>query len=165
MMKVVTGPPRKQGEKINVVDVRKKAQPNIKEAQSPTPVETSKEAAVSRNAATGTSAGEIDKVSGAAEPDMAAIKEGETAMSTAPGTGDNQESSEPPAEDTDKEETEQDKGQKEKSGLGDLADLFATNASDFTEKSKLAEQVQEVDVNEILQEGLGLLGKVKKPDK
>ena len=78
------------------------------------------------------------------------------------GTEANQASSEPPEETTDSGESDQETPQTGKSGLGDLADLFATSASEFTEKSKLAEQVNDVDVNEILQEGLGLLGKVKK---
>ena len=78
------------------------------------------------------------------------------------GTEANQTSSEPPEETTDSGESDQETPQTGKSGLGDLADLFATSASEFTEKSKLAEQVNDVDVNEILQEGLGLLGKVKK---
>mgnify|MGYP001765629723 CR=1 FL=1 len=185
MMKVVTGPPQQKGERIGVVDIRKKAQmKDTAPAQTPEQMGPSKEAAVSRTPVTGapqnqaastapksvekpplepavtnTNEGEIDKSSGNIEPEVTAEKEGE------PVTGDSQESSEPPEEDKDSNETENDKGQKEKSGLGDLADLFATSASDFTEKSKLSEQVNEVDVNDILHEGLDLLGKVKKPEK
>jgi len=92
------------------------------------------------------------------------IKNSENSTDIEPDIKDNQASSEPPAETADSGETDQEMSQKQKSGLGDLADLFATSASDFSEKSKLAEQVNDVDVDDILQEGLGLLSKVKKSD-
>ena len=82
-------------------------------------------------------------------------------METKPGTDVNQASADSPAATTDSGETDKEMPQKQKSGLGDLADLFATSASEFTEKDRLAEQVNDVDVNELLREGLGLLGKVK----
>jgi hypothetical protein len=86
----------------------------------------------------------------------------EASMDKGADTEVNKASSEPSAATTDSGETDKETPQTEKSGLGDLADLFATSATDFTEKSKLAEQVKEVDVNDILSEGLGLLGKAKK---
>ncbi|MFA5054632.1 MAG: hypothetical protein WC562_00445 [Dehalococcoidia bacterium] len=174
MMKVVTGPPRKKGEKIEVVEIRKQVEPkNIAPVGAQTPSRDLKDDSTSGTALTGTGtpreqaaaneAKDADKtpqepMAGAIVPDETTMKEDES------GAEDNQTSSEPAEGASDSEETEEDTQQKDKSGLGDLADLFATNASDFTEKSKLAEQVQEVDVNDILQEGLGLLGKVKKPD-
>ena len=88
-------------------------------------------------------------------------KESESSMETKPGTDVNQASADSPAATTDSGETDKEMPQKQKSGLGDLADLFATSASEFTEKDRLAEQVNDVDVNELLREGLGLLGKVK----
>jgi hypothetical protein len=111
-----------------------------------------------------TSGGERNELSGNVEPAKTIIKGSETSMDTEPGPENNQASSEPPAETTDSGETGKDTSQKQNSGLGDLADLFATSASEFTEKNRLAEQVNDVDVNEILQEGLGLLGKVKKSE-
>lgn len=172
MMKVVTGPPRKKGEKIEVVEIRKQVEPkNIAPVGAQTPSRDLKDDSTSGTSLAGTpreqaAANEskgADKTpqepsAGTIEPDETTMKEDET------GTEDSQINSEPTEEASDSDETEEDTQQKDKSGLGDLADLFATNASDFTEKSKLAEQVQEVDINDILQEGLGLLGKVKKPD-
>lgn len=172
MMKVVTGPPRKKGEKIEVVEIRKQVEPkNVAPAETSKPQAVLQDASASGIALTGapreqSAANEpkdADKThqepsAVTVEPDKTTMEEDET------GTEDNQASSEPNEEASDSDETKEDTQQKDKSGLGDLADLFATNASDFTEKSKLAEQVQEVDINEILQEGLGLLGKVKKPD-
>ena len=111
-----------------------------------------------------TSGGERNNLPSTVEPAKTIIKRSEAGMNTGSGTEGNQASSEPPAATEDSGETDQGKTQKDKSGLGDLADLFATSASEFTEKSRLAEQVNEVDVNELLQEGLGLLGKVKKSD-
>ena len=102
--------------------------------------------------------------SGTFEPSMAATGKGET-MDTGSSAESNKTGSEQPAEATDSSKVEQDTEKTEKSGLGDLADLFAQSASDFTEKGKLAEQVKEVEIDSILQEGLGLLGKVKKPEK
>ena len=180
-MKVVTGPPQEKGEKIGVVDIRKQPQTRyVVPARAPSQAGSSRDSTATGEAATvapreqststgpksaekpplepvttNTNEGEIDKSPENVEPEVTAVKEGE------PGTGDNQESPEP----TEEEEKEEDKSQKEKSGLGDLADLFATSASDFTEKSKLSEQVTEVDVGDILKEGLDLLGKVKKPEK
>jgi hypothetical protein len=106
-------------------------------------------------------AGEKNDPARIAEPAQIG-KKTEASMDTGPGTEVNQASSEPPAATTDSGETDQEMSQKQKSGLGDLADLFATSASEFTEKNRLAEQVNDVDVNELLREGLGLLGKVKK---
>jgi hypothetical protein len=171
MMKVVTGPPRKKGEKIEVVEIRKQVEPkNIAPVGAPTPSRDLKDDSTSGTTLTGAPRKQAtenepkdaektpqEPLAGAVEPDKTTMKEDET------GTEDSQISSEPTEEASDSDETEEDTQQKEKSGLGDLADLFATNAADFTEKSKLAEQVQEVDINDILQEGLGLLGKVKKP--
>ena len=111
-----------------------------------------------------TSGGERNELSGNVEPAKTIIKGSETSMDTEPGPENNQASSEPPAATADSGETDKDTSQKQNSGLGDLADLFATSASEFTEKNRLSEQVNEVDVNDILQEGLGLLGKVKKSD-
>jgi len=65
---------------------------------------------------------------------------------------------------TDSGDAETEGGQAGKSGLGDLAALFATSASDFTEKSKLADHVSDVDINEVLQEGLSLLDLMKKSE-
>jgi hypothetical protein len=98
----------------------------------------------------------------AKEPTAVNTSGSEASMGSGPGTEVNKASSEPPAETTDSDETDQESPQTEKTGLGDLADLFATSASEFTEKNRLADQVKDVDVDEILQEGLGLLDKVKK---
>jgi len=65
-------------------------------------------------------------------------------------------------QDTDSDETDDELPQAQNSSLGDLADLFAVSASEFAEKNNLAEQVSDVDVNDLLQEGLGLLDNVKK---
>ena len=108
--------------------------------------------------------GEKNELSGTVEPAKTIIKKSEASMDAGIGTEVTQASSEPPAATADSDEPDQETPEAQKSGLGDLADLFATSASAFTEKNKLAEQVNEVDVNEILQEGLGLLGKVKKSD-
>jgi hypothetical protein len=108
------------------------------------------------------SGGEINQLSGTVEP--AITNKSEAGMDTEPDTEVNQAGSEPSAETTDSGETDQETPQTNKSGLGDLADLFATSAADFSEKNRLAEQVDDVDVNDILQEGLGLLGKIKKSD-
>lgn len=64
-------------------------------------------------------------------------------------------------QDTDSDETDDELPQAQNSSLGDLADLFAVSASEFAEKNNLAEQVSDVDVNDLLKEGLGLLDNVR----
>lgn len=108
-------------------------------------------------------AGKKDDSTRIAEPAQIG-KESESGADTGPGAEVNQTGSEPPEATADSGETDQEMPQKQKSGLGDLADLFATSASEFTEKNRLAEEVNDVDVNELLKEGLGLLDKVKKSD-
>ena len=50
-----------------------------------------------------------------------------------------------------------------KSVMGDLSELFAKNTSDDSKANKLAEGMAEVDVNDLVKAGLGLIGKLKKP--
>jgi len=184
----------KVGEQIGPTGIRKQVQPkNTAPVESSKPKVTSKDDSVKHTAFLGapqpqaaftvsgsggkppnespagnTSGGEKKELLGNVEPSETIIKKDETSMDTKPGTEGNQASSEPPAATTDSGETDKEMPQKQQSGqqsgLGDLADLFATSASEFTEKNKLADQVNDVDVNELLQEGLGLLGKVKKSD-
>jgi hypothetical protein len=180
---ITFSPRNKAGEQIERTEVRKQVQPkNTAPVKSAKTMAASKDGSVKHTAFLGPpqpqaaftvsksgekphrepSAGNTSPA-GIAKPAQME-KESEASMDTKPGTEGNQASSEPPAATTDSGETDQETPQTGKSGLGDLADLFATSASEFTEKNKLAEQVNEVDVNDILQEGLGLLGKVKKSD-
>jgi len=187
---ITFSPRNKAGEQIERTEVRKQAQPkNTAPAKSAKMTAASKDGSVKHTAFLGppqpqaaftvsrsggkppsepsagntSPAGEKNNPAGIAKPAQME-KESEANMDTKPGTEGNQASSEPPAATTDSGETDQETSKTQKSGLGDLADLFATSASEFTEKNKLAEQVNEVDVNDILQQGLGLLGKVKKSD-
>jgi hypothetical protein len=170
----ITFSPRNQaGEQIKPTEGRKQAQPeNTAPAKSPEPMAASKGGTVKHTAFLGppqpqaaftvSKSGEKPTKEPPAGNTSPAGEKNELPGTVEPGTEGNQTSSEPPAATTDSGETDQETSQTQKSGLGDLADLFATSASEFTEKNKLAEQVNDIDVSEILQEGLGLLGKVKK---
>ena len=169
---ITFSPRNKAGEQIEPTEVRKQAQPkSTAPVKSSEPKVALKDDSVSRTALPGAPRGQsaITEPKSGEKPhhepsagNTGGGERSEASMDTKPDTQVNQASSEPPAATTDSGETDQETPQTGKSGLGDLADLFATSASEFTEKSKLAEQVNEVDVNDILQEGLGLLGKVKK---
>jgi hypothetical protein len=52
--------------------------------------------------------------------------------------------------------------QPQKSAMGDLSDLFAKATHEDTKASKLAEQMTDVNVDDLLKEGIGLVGRLKK---
>jgi len=93
------------------------------------------------------------------------IKEGEDSMDNIHNTEVNQASSEPPAATADSDKANHDMPQTQKFSMGDLSDLFAKTNVEDTRANKLAEEMNDVDINELLQEGLGLLGKLKKFDR
>jgi hypothetical protein len=113
-----------------------------------------------------------DKTSPAAkrnEPTLIAeatkiTKESEPSMDKNHGTKVNKSGSEPPAATANSGETSQNMPKTQKSSMGDLSDLFAKSNSEDKETNKLAAQVNDVDVNELLQEGLVLLEKLRKFD-
>ena len=109
-------------------------------------------------------AGERGESAGIAEPAQI-IKEGEDSMDNIHNTEVNQASSEPPAATADSDKANQEMPQTQKFSMGDLSDLFAKTNVEDTRANKLAEEMNDVDINELLQEGLGLLGKLKKFDR
>jgi len=96
------------------------------------------------------------------EPHVEEAKKDEANTDNVTAAESHRASPETPAE---TEDSDQKDGEDDKSDMGDLSDLFATSASEFAEKNILAEQVKEVDINVVLQEGLGLLDEVKKQKK
>ncbi|OGO36387.1 MAG: hypothetical protein A2147_03280 [Chloroflexi bacterium RBG_16_57_8] len=50
----------------------------------------------------------------------------------------------------------------QKSNMGDLSDLFAKATDEDSKAGKLAEKMGDVDVNDLLKEGLGLVGRLKR---
>jgi hypothetical protein len=52
--------------------------------------------------------------------------------------------------------------QTQQSGMGDLSDLFAKNTSEDKKANKLAEEMNDIDANDLLRNGLGLISKMKK---
>lgn len=93
------------------------------------------------------------------------LEESEPSMDTKRGTEVKKASSESPAVNANSHKNNQDLSQTKKLSMGDLSDLFAKSSSENTETNKLATEVSDIDINELLQEGKVLLGRLRKFDR
>lgn len=118
----------------------------------------------------GTGVGHVETEPGgeAEEPVVIGGRTAETDQSglgvvSGPAAGAEQAGTKVPLTGAESVEAESDGSGTDESGLGDLAELFAHSAPEEAESGKLAEEMQDVDVTELLREGLGLLSRHKKP--
>jgi len=91
--------------------------------------------------------------------------ESDTSEGAEPAADQEQPGAERPAAEMDSDETDEETPDAEKQSMGDLSDLFARSSSEDTQSNKLADEVEDVDVSEILQKGMELLDRLKRSDR